>query len=161
MVLIENESENGIFQMYGLDGAGHAPSLYTKYSTTVLGDTVTVIISPAWLPKATIAAHFSQRVPYSWFRVSYRQHGKCGWDYIPHQQPVTQPVITVALRLASGGWNESMHPRGSDLLQKQQRRGRAICLIVELDTSGKTLARLLSRLLSLHTWSKAVSACWW
>ena len=30
MVLIENESEseNGIFQMYGLDGAGHAPSLY-------------------------------------------------------------------------------------------------------------------------------------
>ena len=114
--------------MYGLDGAGHAPSLYTKYSTTVLGDTVTVIISPAWLPKA---AHFSQRVPYSWFRVSYRQHGKCGWDYIPHQQPVTQPVITVALRLASGGWNESVHPRGSDLLQKQQRRGRAICLIVE------------------------------
>ena len=127
-------------------------------STTVLGDTVTVIISPAWLPKA---AHFSQRVPYSWFRVSYRQHGKCGWDYIPHQQPVTQPVITVALRLASGGWNESVHPGGSDLLQKQQRRGRAICLIVELDTSGKTLARLLSRLLSLHTWSKAVSACWW
>ena len=73
---------------------------------------------------------------------------------LPHQQPVTQPVITVALRLASGGWNESVHPGGSDLLQKQQRRGRAICLIVELDTSGKTLARLLSRLLSLHTWSK-------
>ena len=31
MVLIEIESENGIFQMYGIDGAGPAPSLYTKY----------------------------------------------------------------------------------------------------------------------------------
>ena len=30
-VLVENESENGIFQMYGINGAGHAPSLYTKY----------------------------------------------------------------------------------------------------------------------------------
>ena len=158
MVLIENESKMGFFKCMDL----MARDMRHPYipSTTVLGDTETVIISPAWLPKATIAAHFSQRVPYSWFRVSYRQHGKCGWDYIPHQQPVTQPVITVALRLASGGWNESVHPRGSDLLQKQQRRGRAICLIVELDTSGKTLARLLSRLLSLHTWSKAVSACW-
>ena len=28
--MIEIESENGIF-MYGIDGAGHAPSLYTKY----------------------------------------------------------------------------------------------------------------------------------
>ena len=28
VVLIENETENGIFQ---IDGAGHAPSLYTKY----------------------------------------------------------------------------------------------------------------------------------
>ena len=28
---VVNESENGIFQMYGIDGAGHAPSLYTKY----------------------------------------------------------------------------------------------------------------------------------
>ena len=35
-VLIENESENGIFQMYGLDGAGHAPSLYTKYYRVVI-----------------------------------------------------------------------------------------------------------------------------
>ena len=29
--MIEIESENGVFQMYGLDGARHAPSLYTKY----------------------------------------------------------------------------------------------------------------------------------
>ena len=28
---MENESENGIFHMYGLDGTGHAPSQYTKY----------------------------------------------------------------------------------------------------------------------------------
>ena len=27
----ENESDIEIFQMYGIDGAGHAPSLYTKY----------------------------------------------------------------------------------------------------------------------------------
>ena len=29
--------------------------------------------------KYTIAAHFSQRVPYSGFRASYSQPGKCGW----------------------------------------------------------------------------------
>ena len=28
---VENESGSGIFQMYGIDGAGHASSLYTKY----------------------------------------------------------------------------------------------------------------------------------
>ena len=58
-----------------------------------------------------------------------------------HQQSVTQPVIAVALRLVSGGWNESVHAGGSDLLQKQQRRGRAVCLIVELGTEHDLLQK--------------------
>ena len=30
-ILIETESDIEIFQMYGIDGTGPAPSLYTKY----------------------------------------------------------------------------------------------------------------------------------
>ena len=52
------------------------------------------------------------------------------WMGLPHQQL----VVAVALRLVGGGWNVSVHAGGSALLQKQQRRGRGVCLSVELGT---------------------------
>ena len=76
------------------------------------------------------AAHFSQcSLLYSWLQRVLQPLWKA-WMGLPHQQL----VVAVALRLVGGGWNVSVHAGGSALLQKQQRRGRGVCLSVELGT---------------------------
>ena len=73
------------------------------------------------------AAHFSQcSLLYSWLQRVLQPLWKA-WMGLSHQQL----VVAVALRLVGGGWNVSVHAGGSAL---QQRRGRGVCLSVELGT---------------------------
>ena len=80
--------------------------------------------------QAIFPAHFSQcALLYSWLQRVLQPLWKA-WMGLPHQQL----VVAVALRLVGGGWNVGVHAGGSALLQKQQQRGRGVCLSVELGT---------------------------
>ena len=54
---------------------------------------------------------------------------------LPHQHQLTQPVIAVALRLASGGWNESVYAGGSGLLRNSRGEGEPF---VSSSSSGQS-----------------------